>query len=111
MKEKSGLDLYFCHTCCSSSGISNWQGPHHVAQKFTTTTLPAWSASEKALPEAWSTEKAGILSPTFVCVLNSESASVRAQTGKTKSSTDKIRRPPRRIVRARSRADCEGNSG
>src|ERR1700735_4881301 len=65
MKAKSGEDLYFCQTCFSNSGISIWQGPHHVAQKFTTTTLPVSAASEK-VPAVPSTEMAGILSPTLV---------------------------------------------
>ncbi len=55
MKAKSGEDLYFCQTCLSSSGISIRQGPHHVAQKFTTTTLLASAAREK-VPEVPSTE-------------------------------------------------------
>src|SRR5215218_5712179 len=43
------LSRYFS---CSSTkpGISALQGPHHVAQKFNSTTLPLYDASETSLP-------------------------------------------------------------
>jgi peroxiredoxin len=33
-----------------NSGISRWQGPHHVAQKFSTTTSPRKSVKATASP-------------------------------------------------------------
>src|SRR5450755_4206554 len=38
-------------------GISVWQPPHHVAQKFSSTTLPLKSVSFTCLPEASASEK------------------------------------------------------
>src|SRR5712691_3589427 len=40
---------YFCWNSISQ-GISTRQGPHHVAQKFTSTTLPLYCASVTSLP-------------------------------------------------------------
>src|SRR5271170_5480473 len=63
---KSGEDMYFSQISFSRRGISNWQGPHHVAQKLITTTFPFSLAREKVLPEVSWTVMAGIGSPTLV---------------------------------------------
>src|SRR5256886_8081657 len=52
------LEEYFC--CISiSQGISIWHGSHHVAQKFTSTTLPLYSLSGTSLPSRLSKVTSG----------------------------------------------------
>src|SRR3954471_12435675 len=45
--------LYCCHTPCRIP-CSFLHGPHHVAQKFTTSTLPAYSEAEMLPPSGCS---------------------------------------------------------
>src|ERR1700676_809366 len=45
------FDPYFSLNSISQ-GISIWQGWHHVAQKFTRTTLPLYCASVESVPSS-----------------------------------------------------------
>src|ERR1700753_3784401 len=63
---KSGEDLCFRQTSFSSRGISTRQGPHHVAQKLTSTTLPLRSSSFDSLPSSDLKVNEGICCPVFV---------------------------------------------
>src|SRR5437773_8022355 len=62
------LKPFAAYASCSfcSSGISKRQGPHHVAQTLTRTTLPFSAARSNGAPSSILARYAGMASPTFV---------------------------------------------
>ena len=95
----------------SRRGISTWHGPHHVAQKFTTTTFPRSAAMENVSPEVSCTEIAGILSPTFVCATVSLPNSGRLPYRRAPAVHRKDKKPTCTCVELSNRAlSCSSNN-
>src|SRR5262249_21365455 len=63
--------LSYCLTTSRVCGIIARQGPHHVAQKSSTTTLPARSLSFTDVPLTSWHVVSGALAPTFSLSLSS----------------------------------------
>ena len=65
-----------------SSGISDWHGAHHDAHAFSTTTLPAWSATEP-VPSAPSRGRSFTGASTRLPSRSAESSEVSGPTDAT----------------------------
>src|ERR1700692_1695914 len=69
--------LYFLYIW-SSKGISCWQGPHQVAQKFTMTTWPLYWLSVACCPESAVSVKAGAVPDASPLAANAADAMTMA---------------------------------